>query len=124
VDGQVVLVGASIDPQSQLVDVGATVPLNHSAFIPGTRVSADIATRNGTHWIVPRSAVLKDDKGAYVFQIDPLNKARRVGVSIRVENGDRYGVQGPLDPARRLVISGNYELQDGMAVQTGGGASR
>lgn len=124
VDGRVVLVGASIDPQSQLVDVGATVPLDHSAFIPGTRVSADIATRNGTHWIVPRSAVLKDDKGAYVFQIDTLNKARRVDVSIQVENGDRYGVEGSLDPDHRLVISGNYELQDGMAVQTGRGASR
>ncbi|MFM0572811.1 efflux RND transporter periplasmic adaptor subunit [Paraburkholderia caledonica] len=122
VDGRVVLVGASIDPQSQLVDVGANVPLDRSAFIPGTRVSADIATRNGTHWIAPRSAVLKDDKGTYVFQIDAQNKARRVAVAIQVESGDRYGVDGPLDPGRGLVISGNYELQDGMAVQTGGGA--
>ncbi|WOD13749.1 efflux RND transporter periplasmic adaptor subunit [Paraburkholderia kirstenboschensis] len=122
VDGRVVLVGASIDPQSQLVDVGAKVPLDRSAFIPGTRVSADIATRNGTHWIVPRSAVLKDDKGTYVFQIDAQNKARRVAVAIQVESGDRYGVDGPLDLGRSLVISGNYELEDGMAVQTGGGA--
>ncbi|MFM0380184.1 efflux RND transporter periplasmic adaptor subunit [Paraburkholderia strydomiana] len=121
VDGRVALVGASIDPQSQLVDVGANVPLNQSAFIPGTRVSADIATRNGTHWIVPRSAVLKDDKGTYVFQIGAQNKARRVAVSIQVENADRYGVDGPLDPGQRLVTSGNYELEDGMAVQTGGG---
>lgn len=122
VDGRVVLVGASIDPQSQLVDVGANVPLGQSAFIPGTRVSADIETRSGMHWIVPRSAVLKDAKGAYVFQIDAQNKARRVAVAIQVENGDRYGVDGPLEPGQALVVSGNYELKDGMAVRTRGGA--
>ncbi|MFM0593457.1 efflux RND transporter periplasmic adaptor subunit [Paraburkholderia dilworthii] len=122
--GRVVLVGAAIDPQSQLVDIGAMVPLGQSAFMPGTHVSADIATRSGTHWIVPRAAVLKDDQGAYVFQITPQNNARRVAVTIQVENGDRYGVDGPLDAAQGLVVSGNYELRNGVAVQTGGGAPR
>jgi hypothetical protein len=41
-----------------------------------------------------------------------------------VENGDRYGVDGPLDASEGLVVSGNYELKDGMAVQTSGGAPR
>ncbi|MFM0077919.1 efflux RND transporter periplasmic adaptor subunit [Paraburkholderia sediminicola] len=123
-DGRVVLVGASVDQQSQLVNVGANVPLGQSAFIPGTRVSADIATRSGTHWVVPRAAVLKDDKGAYVFQVTPQNKARRVAVVTQVENGDRYGVDGPIDAAEGLVVSGNYELKDGMAVRAGGGAPR
>ncbi|MFM0356004.1 efflux RND transporter periplasmic adaptor subunit [Paraburkholderia nemoris] len=123
-DGHVVLVGASVDQQSQLVNVGANVPLGQSAFIPGTRVSADIATRSGTHWVVPRAAVLKDDKGAYVFQITPQNKARRVAVVTQIENGDRYGVDGPIDAAEGLVVSGNYELKDGMAVRADGGAPR
>ena len=122
VDGRVVLVGASVDQQSQLVNVGASVPLGQSAFIPGTRVSADIATHSGTHWVVPRAAVLKDDQGAYVFQITPQNKARRVAVVTQIENGDRYGVDGPIDGAQGLVVSGNYELKDGMAVRVSGGA--
>ncbi|SDQ58810.1 RND family efflux transporter, MFP subunit [Paraburkholderia fungorum] len=121
-NGSVMLVGAAVNQQSQLVDIGANVPLAQTPFIPGTRVSADIATRAGTHWIVPRAAVLKDDKGAYVFQITPQNKARRVAVITRVENGDRYGVDGPIDAAQGLVVSGNYELKDGMAVRTSGGA--
>ncbi|MFM0631779.1 efflux RND transporter periplasmic adaptor subunit [Paraburkholderia xenovorans] len=123
-NGHVALVGASVDQQSQLVDVGANVPLGQTAFIPGTRVSAEIATRSGTHWIVPRAAVLKDGKGAYVFQITPQNKARRVAVTMQVENGERYGVDGALDAAQGLVVSGNYELKDGMAVRTSGGAPR
>ncbi|MGB8419998.1 efflux RND transporter periplasmic adaptor subunit [Paraburkholderia sp.] len=121
-DGRVTLVGASVDQQSQLVNVGASVPLGQSAFIPGTRVSADIATHSGTHWVVPRAAVLKDDQGAYVFQITPQNKARRVAVVTQIENGDRYGVDGPIDGAQGLVVSGNYELKDGMAVRVSGGA--
>jgi multidrug efflux pump subunit AcrA (membrane-fusion protein) len=75
VTGRVVVVGASIDTQSQLVDVGANVPLGRSAFIPGTHVAADIDTNRGMHWIVPRSAVLKDDQGDFVFQVMP--NARR-----------------------------------------------
>ncbi|MDE1179877.1 efflux RND transporter periplasmic adaptor subunit [Paraburkholderia sp.] len=120
IDGRVVMVGASVDAQSQLVNIGANVPLGQTAFIPGTRVSADIATHAGTHWIVPRDAVLKDEKGAYVFQIAAGQRAHRVAVSTQVEDGDRYGVDGSLDAALPLVVSGNYELKDGMAVRTGG----
>jgi RND family efflux transporter MFP subunit len=119
--GRVVLVGAAIDQQSQLVDIGADVPLAQTPFIPGTRISADIGTRAGTHWIVPRAAVLKDDHGAYVFQVTPQNRARRIAVTVQIENGERYGVDGPLDAALGLVVSGNYELTDGMAVRTGTG---
>ncbi|KXU87426.1 efflux transporter periplasmic adaptor subunit [Paraburkholderia monticola] len=124
VEGRVVLVGAAIDQQSQLVNIGATVPLAQTPFIPGTRVAADIATRTGTHWIVPRAAVLRDGQSAYVFQITPQNRARRVAVTIAVENGERYGVDGPLDPALGVVTSGNYELKDGMAVRAAGDRAR
>ena len=118
--GRVVMVGASVDAQSQLVNIGASVPVNQTAFIPGTRVAADIATLAGTHWVVPRSAVLKDDKGEYVYQITPNHKARRVSVATKIEDGNHYGVDGALDPAQPLVVSGNYELKDGMAVQLAG----
>lgn len=123
-NGRVVMVGASIDPQSQMVDIGANVPLDRTAFIPGTHVSADIATRTGIHWIVPRAAVLKDDHGEYVFQITPRHKAHRVAVVTRIEDDGRYGVDGRLDSAEPLVISGNYELEDGMDVRVGGGSAR
>jgi RND family efflux transporter MFP subunit len=121
VTGRVVLVGASIDTQTQLLDVGAAVPVNATPLIPGTKVSADIATRNGVHWIVPRAAVLKDDKHAYIYQLAKGNKAHRIDVAAVIENGDRYGVDGPLDAALPLIVSGNYELKDGMAVAVAGG---
>ncbi|MCC8391537.1 efflux RND transporter periplasmic adaptor subunit [Paraburkholderia sp. MMS20-SJTR3] len=123
-EGRVVLVGAAIDQSSQLVEVGASVPLAHTPFIPGTRVAAEIATRRGIHWIVPRAAVLKDSQGAYLFQVTAQHSARRVPVTIAVENGERYGVDGALDPALGVVTSGNYELTDKMAVRSGGDSAR
>lgn len=122
--GAVVAVGAALDPQSQLVTVGASVPTAQSAFIPGTRVVADIATTPSQHWVVPRDAVLKDDRGSYVFQVDAAHKAHRVAVRVSVEDGDRYGVDGNLDPARALVTVGNAELDDGMAVNEQRGRAR
>jgi RND family efflux transporter MFP subunit len=115
--GQIAMVGAAVDAQTQLVNVGASVPLAGTAFLPGTRVRADIDTQTGNWWAVPRAAVLQDGRGRYVFQVMPGNKAHRVPVTIKVEDGDRYGVDGALDASRALVVVGNYELQDGMAVR-------
>jgi RND family efflux transporter MFP subunit len=123
VTGRVVMVGGSVDSQSQLVNVGANVPLGKTALIPGTRVSADIATLGATYWVVPRSSVLKDDNGEYVFQVAPDHKVHRVSVVTKVEDSERYGVGGALDASRPLVVSGNYELKDGMAVRTGRGTA-
>ena len=69
ITGRVVLVGASIDTQTQLLDIGAAVPVSNTPLIPGTKVSGDIAIRTGVHWIVPHAAVLNDDKHAYVYQL-------------------------------------------------------
>ncbi|WP_018441164.1 efflux RND transporter periplasmic adaptor subunit [Trinickia symbiotica] len=124
VTGRITTVGAAIDAQSHLVDVGANVPLRNSAFIPGTQVSADIATRSGTHWIVPRSAVLTDGHGTYLFQVTQEHKAHRVPVAVAIENGERYGVDGALDATLPVVTVGNYELEDGAAVRGAGESAR
>jgi RND family efflux transporter MFP subunit len=120
VSGRITMVGASVDSQSQLVNIGASVPFGQSAFIPGTRVKADIATHSGAHWIVPRSAVLSDAHGDFVYQTGSDNRAHRVNVKTVVEDDDRYGVDGTLDATRPLVTVGNYELHDGAQVRIGG----
>jgi len=120
VSGRITMVGASVDSQSQLVNIGASVPFGQRAFNPGTRVKADIATHSGAHWIVPRSAVLSDAHGDFVYQTGSDNRAHRVNVKTVVEDDDRYGVDGTLDATRPLVTVGNYELHDGAQVRIGG----
>lgn len=122
--GRVAMVGGAVDAQTQLVNVGANVPLAGAAFLPGTRVRADIDTQTGIWWEVPRAAVLQDARGQYLYQVKPGNKAHRVNVTIKVEHGDTYGVDGALDGTRGVVVSGNYELEDGMAVRVAQGGAR
>jgi membrane fusion protein, multidrug efflux system len=66
--------------------------------------------------LTPREAVLTDANGPYVFQI-AAGKAKRLAVTIVGEAGDKTVITGPLDPTRKIVVTGNYELSDGMAVR-------
>ncbi|MBN3726900.1 efflux transporter periplasmic adaptor subunit, partial [Burkholderia sp. Ac-20379] len=122
--GRITVVGASIDPQSQPSRGFWLAALAGSALIPGTRVRADIAANAGTWWIVPRAAVLRDAHGAWLFQVSPDARAHRIAVVTRVENDQGYGVDGPLHANWPIVVSGNYELTDGAAVRTLGGAKQ
>jgi membrane fusion protein (multidrug efflux system) len=47
-----------------------------------------------------------------------------VSVTVKVEHGATYGVDGALDATRGLVVSGNYELADGMPVRIAQGGTR
>ncbi len=117
--GRVLSVGAAIDPATQTVVVAAFVQLGPQ-MLPGTRVAATIEAAGGQHWVLPRTAVLQDAGGAYVFQVDAQRRAHRVAVVPRVEAGKQYGVDGPLTAGAQVVSVGNYELTDGMAVEVDG----
>ncbi|ODP32890.1 efflux RND transporter periplasmic adaptor subunit [Pandoraea sp. ISTKB] len=120
ITARVATIGAAIDPVTQAVVVTAIAP-DSQGLIPGTRVSATIETGPAQHWVVPRSAVLRDANGAYLFQIDGLHRAHRIAVRPAVDAGDKYGVDGDLLSGAPVVIAGNYELTEGMTVSVAGG---
>ncbi len=112
--GRVTQVFGMINPQTQFVDV--LVQLPDAGLMPGTRVHAEIQTGRHTAWTVPRSAVLSDAQGDYIFQVRE-GKARRVNVKTGLEHGGLVAVQGAFTDGAPVVSLGNYELQDGMAVR-------
>jgi hypothetical protein len=114
VEAKVAQVHGMVDPQTQLVDV--VVPLREGGFIPGMRVRGVITLDRAETWAVPRSAVLRDDQGAYIFQV-VHGHARRVAVRVGAETDRLTGIEGDFDSALPVVILGNYELIDGMAVR-------
>ena len=126
--GSVVSVGAMLDAQSRLVPVvvdppdqppssiGGSIPV--TGLLAGSPVRVTIEVGQMTGWLVPRDAVLTDAKGAYVFQLSD-SKAARVDVTKIGAVGDTTVIEGPIVPARPLVVSGNYQLQDGSDVRTG-----
>ncbi len=133
--GSVLSVGAMLDPQSRLVPVlvdppqaspqngpkpgdpkgdpqGGAPAEASAALLPGAPVRVVVQVGEMRGWLVPRDAVLTDAKGAYLFQVDG-GKAARVDVRVVGTAGGTTVVAGPLNPARPLITSGNYQLQDG-----------
>jgi membrane fusion protein, multidrug efflux system len=103
-----------VNPQTQLVD--AVVRLHDGGLIPGMRVRGVITLARDEVWTVPRSAVLSDARGAFIFQVKNAH-ARRVAVRMAGETDRLTGIEGDFDPALPVVVLGNYELEDGMAVR-------
>lgn len=106
-----------IDPATRLFSARVQLPTGAQAnLLPGLQVQARIVLDEQESWVVPRQAVLADAAGSYLYQVAG-NQARRVPVSVRAEQDDILGVEGSLEAALPVVVLGNYELQDGMAVR-------
>ena len=114
---EVATVLAMVNPTTRLVDVLTRVPASKSApLMLGNRIRGTITIKEESTLAVPRNAVLRDAQGAYLFIVQN-GRARRVGVTPGLQEGDLLAVEGPLKVGDAVVILGNYELKDGMAVQ-------
>ncbi|MGH8311803.1 MAG: efflux RND transporter periplasmic adaptor subunit [Gammaproteobacteria bacterium] len=110
-------VGGQVNPASGLVDVLAPISgKSAGAFLPGTQVTAAITVKAVHSLAVPRSAVLRDAQGAYIF-IVKSHVAHRVNVTTGIDDGTWIVVGGALRSGDQVVTLGNYELSDGMAVR-------
>ncbi len=110
-------VGGAVDPATGLVDVLIAVSGKHSGgFIPGTHVSGIIHVKTSHSLAVPRSAVLHDAQGAYLFVVRG-HLARRVDVKTGIDDGTWIAVTGDMHAGEHVVTLGNYELTDGMQVR-------
>ncbi len=106
---------AVINPQTRLVDVAVRLE-GGTQFMPGTKVRGDVSLALVDAWIVPASAVLEDVDGSYLYQLSG-DKAHRVAVRVRVPGDQFLGVTGPITTGQPIVVSGNYELEDGAPVR-------
>jgi membrane fusion protein, multidrug efflux system len=108
-----------VNPKTQLVDAVTIVPAARAPFlVPGMHVRATVTIGQHLSWAVPRAAVLTDAAGAYVFQVSG-GTAHRVNLTAGGESHGMVAVSGSIDPHLRVVVLGNYELQDGMSVREG-----
>lgn len=120
VASQISQVNAVVDPNTRLVN--AIAPLdgeNAKPFLPGMRVKGHVKLATDNTLAVQRSAVLKDDHGSYLFVVDH-GKARRINVQIGLEQNGLVAIkakQDALKTGQSVVVQGNYELSDGMAVR-------
>jgi RND family efflux transporter MFP subunit len=106
-----------INPSTRLVDVLAPIPPEQTdTLVLGSRVSARIELPTHQALVVPRSAVLRAGKQAYLYLVEK-GIAHRVEVDTGVEQGTEVEVSGALAAGDAVVVLGNYELHDGMSVR-------
>jgi len=117
VETQLRQVHGMINPSTHLVDVLAPIPQKQTdSLVLGSRVSARIRLPTHQALVVPRSAVLRDGKQAYLYLVKK-GAAHRVEVSTGIEQGTEIEVSGALAAEDTVVVLGNYELRDGMSVR-------
>jgi len=111
-------VHAMIDPRTHLVEVLAPITAEQiDHLILGSRILGRIYLTAHTALLVPRSAILGEAPESYLYTVDQNGKAQRVSVHTGVETGRLIEIGGALKRGDKVVISGNYELRDGMAVR-------
>ncbi len=119
-DSQVREIHAIINPATNLVDVLVSIPPEQTdRLVLGSSLVADIQLNARTGMTVPRSAVLQDEHGAYVFRVIG-GRAQRVAVTTGLEGNQWIEITSGLKPDETIVSIGNYELKDGMSVREGG----
>jgi len=114
--GRVRLVSQRINPATHLVDVIVVVP-ERCPLLLDTYVCGKIIVASRQTLVVPRSAVLIDGEHYSIFTVKD-GKAVKHTISVGLEDDrqvkiitDRLKANDP------VVIEGNYELDDGMAVE-------
>lgn len=115
VPAKVLVCGAVAEADTGLVPVEISLP--PGGFLPGEMAQAAITTREQRGYLVPHEAILVNDGGEpYVVQaVDGV--AHKVPVRVLVAHGNQDVISGKLDARAPLVLTGNYQLDDGMKIR-------
>jgi RND family efflux transporter MFP subunit len=117
VQGTVRLVTRRIDPTTRLVDVYVALPEGTKLLLDGY-VRGEIQHTEKDALVVPRSAVLPNESREFEVFTVANNRAVKHTVKIGAENPQEIQViADDLHPGDSIVTVGNYELEDGMAVE-------
>jgi membrane fusion protein (multidrug efflux system) len=116
VTGRVRVVGRTVNPATRLVDILVSLPASGGLLV-GEYVQGKIRVASTEGLIAPRAAVLPEEGHFVIFTIEK-GRARKRIVRLGLENEKEVEVLGEgLSPGEPVVVLGNYELEDGMAVR-------
>lgn len=137
ISARVEAVHAMVNPHTRLVDVLVRIPAHTPAsnspasnsaapksaaqqsgmaLVLGATLRGRIVLRRVDALSVPRSAVLRDGRGEYVFVVRD-GRAQRIDVTTGLRQQGQVEIRKGLHIGEQVVSLGNYELHDGMAVR-------
>ncbi len=115
--GVVIRQNREIDPATQLAHIWVKINKPDISLQPGMFAEAEIFVKTDKNIIaLPRSAVLSDQNGDYVFIVN--NKiAKKVYVKTGIKTADKIEIMSGVNQGDIVVYLGNYELENGMRVK-------
>jgi len=113
-------VNAAVDPKSQMAHIRATLKNKDHLLKENLFAAIQIVTRSVENGLLlPRQAVLRDAKGNFVF-LKKNGKARWQAVEIGLKTLDTLEIRTGLAPMDSVILTGNYELKEGITVRDEG----
>ena len=119
VSGTVREISHAVNASTRLVDVFVSLP-DKAGFLLGEFVSGRLTLSSVHGMIVPRGAVLPENGHYVLFTVEKGHAVKQI-VGLGLETAEGIEVTGAhLHPGATVVVTGSYELRDGMAVRTKG----
>jgi membrane fusion protein, multidrug efflux system len=117
-EGRLALVNNEIDQASGTIQMIAAFANADNVLWPGLSVSTRLLIETLRQVVVaPEDAVQRGPNGLYAFVVSDNNKIEMRDVKVGQEgNGQSVILQG-LSPGEKVVIAGQYRLQQGVLVQ-------
>ncbi len=117
VHGKIDAINSTVDRKTQTVQI-RTLLLNPKHLLKsGLFAKIEIILKSLEQaTLVPRNAVLSGEAASFVF-LKQKGIARLQPVRIGLKSNNMFAVQSGLTPGDSVIVLGNYELKDGMAVE-------
>jgi len=115
--GKVLRIDSALNPKTRQVDVDVGFP--PGALLPGEALRVGIRIGDVAGWVVPHRAVVTANGDVRLYQVSN-GKAVPVKVSLLLVTPGGDVVAGPVDPGRRLIVDGAYQVSDGASVRWAG----
>ena len=116
IKGRIETIAHQIDPTTRLLNVFVR-PETHQALLLNDFVQAEIILSSVETLVAPRQAVLSDGNAYSLFTIKNGHALKHL-VKIGLENDQQVEViADDVQEQDEIVVQGNYELEDGMAVE-------
>ena len=116
--GRLALVNNEVDQASGTIRMKASFDNSDNALWPGLSVTTRILVRtvkNAT--LLAQDAIQHGPNGLYVFVVGPDNKVQTKDIKVAEQDRQDAVVTDGLAAGQKVVLSGQYRLQNGATVQ-------
>ena len=117
--GKITEVDARVDPTTRMTSA-VGMPESTMNLVPGSSVRGRIVLDSHPDALtVPRSAVLYSEEKPFVYVAEG-GKAQRRDVTTGLSDDTQVEILKGLKVGESVIVGGNYELEDGMAIRLAG----